>query len=342
MALAQYPAYAERVITKLMAVGVFFGACLLPLDLPAAPGSERTPFEFSTQAGPGLLDVTYQGRRILRYSFATNQFKPYVRELYTLKGDNILLDAPPDHLHHHGLMYAIRVNGVNFWEERDQPGFEKPVRLEQLETSRSSTGLPKASFVQMIHWVANTDAAPPDSGALALLVERRTITLTIDETRGEVALDWHAEFEVGAGADHVTLSGANYHGLGLRLPPAFNRIALRRNSEGAPYLTEGKGDVTRARWSAVSHRVDNRDITVALFGPAPTQSGLPCFFTMVQPFTYLSVTQGLDKAPIQHSAGDKFRIDYRLVAYSEAKTTEFLQDRYSKWTTDYWPLTKTL
>ncbi len=63
------------------------------------------------------------------YAFATNQFKPYVRELYTLRGENVLRDAPPDHLHHHGLMYAVWVNGINFWEERGAPGFEQHVEL---------------------------------------------------------------------------------------------------------------------------------------------------------------------------------------------------------------------
>ena len=31
-------------------------------------------------------------------------------------------DAPSDHLHHHGLMFAVQVNEVNFWEERGTPG----------------------------------------------------------------------------------------------------------------------------------------------------------------------------------------------------------------------------
>ena len=58
-----------------------------------------------------MLEVRYKGQKILVYAFATNQFKPYVRELYTLRGENVTRDAPPDHLHHHGLMYAVYVNG---------------------------------------------------------------------------------------------------------------------------------------------------------------------------------------------------------------------------------------
>jgi Family of unknown function (DUF6807) len=288
-------------------------------------------FAFALHRQQGLLDLTYHGRKVLVYAFAANQFKPYVKELYTLKGDNILLDAPPDHLHHHGLMYAIHVNGNNFWEERDQPGYEKPVRLLPPHTGRSASGLPQASFTQIIHWVANKDAAAPDSDAAALLIERRTITVTLDERLDEIALDWHADFEVGRGAARVTLAGASYNGLGLRLPKPFNLVAQHQNSENKPYLTNGTGDVTPARWSSVSHTMDGHDITVALFGHSTADGKLPFFFTMVRPFTYLSVTQGLDKAPLQYSAGDKFRLDYRLVAYPEHKGAEFLEQRYSLW-----------
>ena len=45
---------------------------------------------------------------VLQYRYGDVPFKPYIKELYTPGGLNILLDAPPDHLHHHGLMFALR------------------------------------------------------------------------------------------------------------------------------------------------------------------------------------------------------------------------------------------
>ncbi len=320
-------------ITKLTALALALLAGGFAGAAPAATetSSNDSGFTFTLDREAGVLDLAYHGRKVLVYAFATNQFKPYVRALYTLAGDNVLLDAPPDHLHHHGLMYAIRVNGHNFWEERDQPGHEKPVLLLPPRTGRSEAGLPQASFTQVIHWLAHQDAAAPDSSAAALLVERRTLTLTVDEKLNELALDWHADFEVGRGAQMVTLAGANYHGLGLRLPPAFNLVAQHQNSELAPYLTQGTGDVTPAKWSSVSHTVQGHDITVALFG-RPTASGkLPFFFTMVKPFTYLAVTQGLDRAPLQYSSGAPFSLDYRLVVYAEHRGPEFLNQRYALW-----------
>jgi hypothetical protein len=319
--------YARRVITKLIATVLLTSG----LGLAAAERSDLTGFDFSLQPTQGLLQINFKDRPLLLYAFASNQFKPYVRELYTLKGDNVLVDAPPDHLHHHGLMYAIRVNGVNFWEERDQPGYERSVRVEAPRLGRSPEGLPQAVFTERVHWVSSPNAAAADTEAVSLLVEKRTLTLTVDEKKDEVALSWRGDFEVGPQVSKVTLAGANYHGLGLRLPAAFNRVARHRNSEDTPYTNNGRGDTTPARWSSVAHEIGARPITVALFGRPSAESGMPVFFTMTEPFTYLSVTQGLDKKPLDYSAGDKFKVEYLLTVYSAEVTPAFLNERQRLW-----------
>jgi hypothetical protein len=296
---------------------------------PSAGVAAQSGFNSSCDGQRGLLEVDYRGRRLLVYAFASSQFKPYVRELYTLAGDNVLLDAPPDHLHHHGLMYAIRVNGINFWEERDRPGYERSVRVRPPESETSPMGLPQARFGQSIHWIANEDSKRTDTASAALLLEQRTITVTVDEAQEEVALQWQSDFQVGPAAVKLILSGSPYHGLGLRLPPSFDKIALHQNSENLP--TRGQDDLSPARWSAVSGEIGDRKVTVALFGLTAPDRGLPIFFTMVRPFTYLSVTQGLDKAPIEHAAGDKFRLEYLLVVYPCHQGPDFLNRRYERW-----------
>ena len=89
--------------------------------------------------------------------------------------------------------------------------------------------------------------------------------------------------------------------------------------------------MTPARWSSVSHQLGEHDVTVALFGRSSAERGLPLFFTMVQPFTYLSLTQGLDKATVDYTQGDKFSLEYLFVAYSGHKHGEFLNARYQRW-----------
>ena len=216
------------------------------LALVCSAAAANPPISIDSKVDRGELVVRYQGRKLLVYAFATNQFKPYVRELYTLRGENVLRDAPPDHLHHHGLMYAVYVNGINFWEERGAPGIEKHVELP-LHTARiDAKGMPVAYFTEIIHWLAPTNKAAPDSLAAALLIEQRTLTVTVDEKNQEVALRWDSEFQVGPNAGKVTINGPNYDGLGLRLPESFNHVAKFQNSADQPYAGPNTQNVIAA------------------------------------------------------------------------------------------------
>ena len=68
----------------------------------------------ATTTSPSLLPV-------MTYRFAGAP-KPYVKELFTPAGVQVLLDSPADHIHHRGLMFAVAIDGVNFWEESTTSG----------------------------------------------------------------------------------------------------------------------------------------------------------------------------------------------------------------------------
>lgn len=309
-------------------------AALSGLSLGAAervvsPGAAKLSEMLNLEKGE--LHWLYQGRPMLVYAFAADQFKPYVRELYTLRGQNVLRDAPADHLHHHGLMYAIRLNGVNFWEERDSPGIEKSIGIISQKVGRSPGGLPEASFTQVIHWLSFTNRDVPDSAQLAFLIEHRTLTLTVNEANGEIALVWDASFEVGRFTPKLQLHGANYNGLGLRLPESFDKVARFANSENSPYAGNNTQNVLAANWTSVSGIMDGNDILLVLFGRSENASGHGKFFTMTEPFAYLAATQGLDQQPLEYQAGDKFRVRYLLTVFSENKPRELIERRAESW-----------
>jgi hypothetical protein len=310
--------------------GIAMGlSLLLGLGCPAV--AEDLPISVQEKPGQGELEVRYQGNKLLVYAFATNQFKPYVRELYTLRGENVLRDAPPDHLHHHGLMYAVYVNGINFWEERGTPGIQKHVELP-LHTARTdANGLPVASFTDIIHWLAPTNRAVADSRLAALLVEERTLTVTVDEKNQEVALRWESRFQVGPRAGKVVLSGPNYNGLGLRLPESFNHVARFQNSAEHPYTGKNTQNVIPARWTSVSGLMEGRDVMLVMFGCKDNARRDGFCFTMLDPFAYLAVTQGLDQQPLEYSAGDKFTLQYLLTVYTENRSPEFIRRRAERW-----------
>jgi len=318
---------SSRSLVCALALGLLLG-----IERTAVYGQESAKAPLTEIVQPGSVEWQFKGQRLLAYVFATNQFKPYVRELYTLAGDDVLRDAPADHLHHHGLMYAIRINDVNFWEEVGQPGHERHVKLLGHRTGCNASGSPQASFSELVHWVPHGNHTLPDTTPAAFLLERRTLTLTVDEAREEVALAWHAEFEVGTRTNRVKLHGSEYNGLGLRLPAAWDRLARHQNSESAPYPSGGKHDVLPGRWSAVSHTLDGRAMQVVLCAHPGGHAGRNTFFTMTEPFTYLSATLGLDKAPLDYRTGDHFSLDYLVLVYPAVQPRARIEERFQSWT----------
>jgi len=287
----------------------------------------------SIDAKPTLdqLEIRFKGRRLLVYAFAASQFKPYVRELYTLRGENVLRDAPPDHLHHHGLMYGVRVNGIDFWDERGAPGIQKHIELPVQIATAPPQGLPEAHFTELIHWLAPTNRTAAPSLNAALLVEQRTLTVTVDEQNQEVALRWDSQFQVGPTAGKVTLHGPNYDGLGLRLPQSFDHVARFQNDAGKPYTGQNTQDVIPARWTSVSGAMGEHEVMLALFGRKDNPRGDSNFFTMLDHFAYLSATEGLDQQPLEYKAGSKFSLSYLLTVYSEYKSPSFIRQRCDLW-----------
>ena len=234
---------------------------LVPLlCLALSPAAAAATLTLDTRAEPTAWSLLYGQQKVLVYSFAPKKFKPYVKELSPLGGENILRDAPYDHLHHHGLMYAIRVNGINFWEEVSGNGVQKAIWTSRPVCTETGTdGQAQAKFEQVLHWVAPQDGFLPDTAGAALLIERRVLTLTVNPARQEVALEWKSKFELGGKSDTVTLTGATYHGLGMRFRQDFDALAVHRlagtpDSPAGPRLdlANSRQDLSPSPWAAVS------------------------------------------------------------------------------------------
>jgi hypothetical protein len=301
------------------------------LALLCSARAADVPISIDSKPDQGVLEIRYKGQKLLVYAFATNQFKPYVRELYTLRGENVTRDAPPDHLHHHGLMYAVYVNGINFWEERGTPGVQRHVEMPVQSALVDPKGVATAQFLEVIHWLAPTNGGAPDVFENIVLSESRNLTVTVDEKNQEVALRWGSRFRVGAKAAKVSIHGPNYDGLGIRLPESFNHVAKFQNSADLPYTAKDTHDVTTGKWTSVSGQMDGHDVMLAMFGHPTNARGETAFYTMLDPFAYLSATQALDKQPLEYAAGDTFNLNYLLTVYSEKKPRDFLQSRYEQW-----------
>ncbi|HRZ58303.1 MAG TPA: PmoA family protein, partial [Candidatus Paceibacterota bacterium] len=290
-------------------------AFILPLEVPVLAAD--SPFGAEPTARPAEWRITYQGRPLMVYSCAPEKYKPYVKELCTVNGDNILRDAPHDHLHHHALMYGIRVNGLNFWEEAPGSGVQKSVSMTKPEIRAGAGGQPEAVLRQTIHWVEPADAFLPDTPRVALLVEQRTLTLTVDEARQEVALQWTSAFEVGAKTNQVVLTGSTYHGLGIRFLQDLDPMAAHLNAGSKPDLGDSRQDVSAHRWGSVAFDKPGKPATLVVYGDPANARGQANYFSMRTPFAYLSATQGLDKEPLVYRSGERFQIQYLVLLSSK-------------------------
>jgi len=275
--------------------------------------------------------VRYGGKRVLVYAFHPARHKPYVKELATANGFNVLRDAPHDHLHHHGLMYGIKVNGVNFWEETEGCGVQKVVRTEDPVVDTAGPR-PRATLRQILHWLPPQDAFLHDTSRAALLIEERSLKLEVAESSGEVALQWKSAFTVGTRTNLVVLSGANYHGLGMRFLQELDPLAQHVNAGGAPNL-DGRQDVSVHPWGSVSFNRPEHPATLVLFGHPSNPRGHAAFFTMLKPFAYLSATQLLDKEPLLYRAGERWEINYLVTLSHGMLPSSAIQARSQQWET---------
>ncbi len=303
---------------------------LVSLILPALSAVD-VPLQLQPETTVTGWSVQRQGRTLLRYAFAPGKFKPYVQELATVDGDNVLRDSPHDHLHHHALMFAIRVNGINFWEEVPGCGVQKPVQTSGPAVSRSAAGLPQASLTQVLHWVAPQDAFLPDTTARALLVEQRTLTLVVDPDRREVALRWQSAFEVGQATNEVTLGGANYFGLGVRFLQELDPLARHFTGTGPLDLANNRQDVSRHPWAAVAFDRPGKPVTFAMHGAPANAGGAPWFFSMKTPFAYLAATQRLDQEPLKYVRGERFQLEYVVVVHSGLPAEAAIEAAGRRW-----------
>ncbi|SPE62781.1 exported hypothetical protein [Verrucomicrobia bacterium] len=294
-----------------------------------ASAAERLAAESSSRLTQWT--ITYDGKPVMVYDFDPQKFKPFVKALNTLSGYGVLRDSPGDHLHHHALMYGIRVNGINFWEETTGCGVQKVVETSAPEISKNEAGQPQARLVQLLYWLAPEDAFLPNTNAPALLIERRTLTLTLNPKQRETALHWKSEFEVGSKTNVVTLTGANYHGLGMRFLRELDPLAVHLTPEGTPDLAGSRQDVSAHRWEAVAFDSPGKPATIALFGAASNARGEARYFSMKTPFAYLSATQGLDGEALVYRRGERFELNYLVTIHPELKSSESLAERGRQW-----------
>ncbi len=271
-------------------------------------------------AGPAPLALeTAEGVKVAEWQAAAHPRKPFVAQLFVpgAAARGVLDVAPDDHPHHHGLMFAVAVDGVGFWGEQDETtGSQQPVG----EVIPPHDGMAR----QQLRWIAGNGDH--------LLDERRTLRVRVSGGESAVHwLDWRSELTPAEGRAEVELTGLHYYGFGMRMRPEWTGTGefLWAGVDGQK-VVRGDEKLTPGAWCAVRTRVDGEPITVLMVdhpeNPRPAR-----WFTMGVPFCYLSATLDLEERPARLAGGQLWSLQWGVAVISGAPAREQLSALAREW-----------
>ena len=306
----------------------WFSATLI-ISAVCEPNLEANGMRVATDRD--VVYITTGERILLSYRYNSVPFKPYVQQLFSPGGLNVLLDAPSDHKHHHALMFAVTVDGVNFWEEQKTPGRQQHRRFSDIRIGQHGGSLPYAGFAEQIDWIN------PGSGRL-LLTERRRIEVSRLAEPQVTLLTWRSEFELSPAEQSITLTGSHYHGLGMRFIRSMDAQGRFLNADGKTgVIYRGDERLVRSRWCAYTARVDGKVVTAAMFDCPANQRHPATWFTMQKPFAYLSATLNLHTEPMKITPEQPLVLLYAVALWDGEVESEQIERLYKRWVTLYAP-----
>ena len=303
------------------------GLCgaILIMGAAAVPGEDA----LEVVAGASSIAVKAGDRPVIEYQFTENPAKPYLAKLFTPGGVNVLRDSPFDHKHHHGLMFAVAVDGVDFWSENEKCGRQKHVGGE---TPKSLTvrEVGVALGTQQIDWIA------PD-GKL-LMREARTVGVCRPPKSEATLVGWQSRLETPPGKRAIALSGSAYFGLGMRFVQSMDPGGKFFNADGKKGVA-GTNDA-RSAWCAYTASAEGKPVTVAIFDDPRNPRHPATWFTMEQGFAYIAATLNLSKEPLRIEAGKPLVLRYGVAAWdgevARAKI-DAVRERIVRWSAEEKP-----
>jgi len=256
--------------------------------------------------------------------FWNTTHKPYIIRLYTPAGRNVLRDSPADHIHHHGLMFAIAANDCDFWAEfPDTPqGRQELVRLSVRGTASGSQ--PSEAVARLLWRNA--------SGSTVFEEERSVRAIPYDEA---TLLTWSSRLSKERGKK-ITLSGSHYFGLGMRFVESMDNGGSFRFAGDRELSTSVRGDerVTRASWAAYTATLDEGDPVTAVIFSHPDNARPMHAFTMgdqSSAFAFLAATLNLYREPYEWGDDNDLRWAWGIALFDGNATEKSIEAAYEYW-----------
>jgi hypothetical protein len=243
------------------------------------------------------LVVTYGGKKVLQYNYAT--IKPpdgvdpvfersgYLHPLWTPSGKVLTNDSPKNHLHHHGLWGAwtsseFEGRKSNFWES-----IEKQGKIECVKVEETFSG-PVFGGFRAKHRFINLNG--PDGPKTAL---EETWEVRVYAVADRFVFDL-VSTQTAATDQPLVIKQYRYGGIGFRASGDWE------GKDGCAFLTsEGKtrtdGHATRAKWCLMSGKISGADCSIAFIGhPSDFRYPQPMRIHPDEPFFNWAVPQGGD------------------------------------------------
>ncbi|MEI7899548.1 MAG: DUF6807 family protein [bacterium] len=264
-----------------------------------------------------LVSLNDGAKLVARYETNAAPMKPYMMELFSPSGVQVTVDSPPDHFHHHGLMFAIGAGDVDFWSEKPFEKFGKQLPRAG-ETKIFTNGL-----TQKLDWIA--------PNGTPLLAESRGVRLQAALPGGPNILTWFSVLAPsGNAAAH--LWGSHYFGLGIRFPADMDAKATFITPEGTSAGRVVRSDETlrAAAWCAASGTIGGKPVTIAMWD-GPQNPRRAVWFTMTKPFSYLSATLNLEAEPLDLKSGDKLVLRYGVAVFDGVADAAQIEKARATW-----------
>ena len=263
-------------------------------------------------AGPTNTVLRVAGRPAFDYRHGPGLIKPYAAQMYSPAGVAVLRDSPHDHVHHHGLMFAIAADGVNFWEETAGCG-------RQRETDFS---IGQDRLRQHLDWI--------DRDGVVRLRETRTVRL--EAVDGVTLATWTSALSAPAKTPRTVLSASHYQGLGARFVTTMDSGAEFMFPAGAEGSSvRGTERLTPAPWAAVTGDAADKPVTIAIFNAPANRLPAPPMFTMTAPFAYLSATLNLWKEPLALVPGETLTLTYGVAVWDGRRDAVEIEKAFQGW-----------
>jgi hypothetical protein len=267
---------------------------------------------------------------VLRYRYADVSKKPYADRLASPAGVQLLRDSPRDHIHHHGLMYAVAVDGSNSWEERGENlCSQRHVALAEKKPTQIN-GVERTGFVEELEWVSETSGKP-------IMIERRAIDVFRAADLGATLVEWRCRLRTPPDKESITLGNhthGHYHGLGMRFVASMDKDGRFFNAnDAAGESIRGTEKLTPVKWAAYTAKADGKPVTVALFDSPRNPRHPARMFTMTQPFAYLSATLNEWREPITIRSGHPLELHYGVAVWDGTANKAAIEKLYQRWLT---------